>query len=144
MTDYYTLEDKDLATMRDVTLLTRLLSPWFLSIFSLSISISWWALSSSIWVFSWAIWYLPAAPCRNNNNIHCVHKKTLKFVFLAISQLLLGQIQKVRSDLVSLTSNISTSTWPNIKNKDSFEILITSRFTFWIQPSRSWDIWVFG
>ena len=42
--------------------LTLLDSPWFLSIFSLSMSISWWALSSSIWVFSWAIWYFPAAP----------------------------------------------------------------------------------
>ena len=30
--------------------------------------------------------------------------------------------------LVNLTSDISASTWPNIKSKDSFEILRTSRF----------------
>ena len=37
-------------------------------------------------------------------NIHCVHKKTWKFIFFAISQLLLGQIQKVRSVLKTACS----------------------------------------
>ena len=33
--------------------------------------------------------------------------------------------------LVSLTSNISASTWPNFKSKDSFEILRTCSFQNW-------------
>ena len=33
--------------------------------------------------------------------------------------------------LVSLTSIISASTWSNVKSKDSFEILRTSRFQNW-------------
>ena len=36
-----------------------------------------------------------------------------------------------KGPLVSLTSNIPASTWPNIKSKDSFEILRTSKFQNW-------------
>ena len=57
--------------------------------------------------------------------IHRVHKKTRKFVFLPMSLLLLGQIQKVlRSVLKSAHS-------------EDFKTVLT--FDFW--PSRSWDNW---
>ena len=56
--------------------------------------------------------------------LHCVQKKTQQFVFLAIFQLLIGQIQKVRSVLKSACSE-------DIKTVLTFDI--------WV--SRSWDIW---
>ena len=70
-------------------------------------------LSSSVFIYciNWKVWYIVNTPCPQKNSEVC---------FLAISQLLLDQIQKVRSVLKSAGSG-------NFKTVLTFDILPSRR-----------------
>ena len=79
------------------------------------------ALGSLVWIFK--------------NSMLKLLRKSIKVIW---------KCENWKWPLVSLTSNISASTLPNVKSKDSFKSSEQADFktylTFWIWPSRSWDI----